>query len=45
MSEELLSLYDEIIFMEDGQIIEQGSFNDLIYKKGRFYDFYRLEIL
>lgn len=43
MSEELLSLYDEVIFMEDGQIIEQGSFKDLIHKEGRFYNFYKLE--
>lgn len=43
MSEELLSLYDEIIFMEDGKIIEKGRFNDLIKKEERFYDFYKLE--
>lgn len=42
MSQELLSLYDEIIFMEDGKIIEQGNFNDLIKKK-KLYDFYKLE--
>lgn len=43
MSEELLSLYDEIIFMEDGKIIEKGSFDDLIKKEEKFYDFYKLE--
>lgn len=43
MSEELLSLYDEIIFMEDGKIIEQGNFKDLIKKEERFYNFYKLE--
>ena len=43
MSQELLSLYDEIIFMEGGKIIEQGSFNDLIKKEEKFYDFYKLE--
>lgn len=43
MSQELLSLYDEIIFMEDGKIIEQGNFNDLIKKEEKFYDFYKLE--
>lgn len=43
MSQELLSLYDDIIFMEDGKIIEQGSFNDLIKKEEKFYDFYKLE--
>lgn len=43
MSQELLSLYDEIIFMEGGKVIEQGSFNDLIKKEEKFYDFYKLE--
>ncbi|SFJ00122.1 ABC-type multidrug transport system, ATPase and permease component [Terrisporobacter glycolicus] len=43
MSQELLSLYDKIIFMEGGKIIEQGSFNDLIKKEEKFYDFYKLE--
>ena len=43
MSEELLSLYDEIIFMEDGKIIEKGRFDDLIKKEEKFYDFYKLE--
>ncbi|MCC3867410.1 ABC transporter ATP-binding protein [Terrisporobacter mayombei] len=43
MSQELLSLYDEIIFMEDGKIIEQGNFTDLIKKEAKFYDFYKLE--
>lgn len=43
MSEELLSLYDEIIFMEDGAIIEQGNFKDLIKKEEKFYNFYKLE--
>ena len=43
MSEELLGLYDEIIFMEDGAIIEKGSLTKLLEKKGRFYNFYTLE--
>lgn len=43
MSEELLSLYDEIIYMENGKIIEQGSFEDLIKREKRFFDFYKLE--
>jgi len=29
--------------MEDGEIIEQGNFNDLIKKEEKFYDFYKLE--
>ena len=33
MSEDLLNLYDEIIFMKNGKIIEIGKFNDLIEKE------------
>lgn len=42
MSPELLGLYDEIIFMENGSIIEIGSLETLINAKGKFYDFYTL---
>ena len=44
MSEELLGLYDEIIFMENGEIVEQGSLNELLKKESKFFDFYTLEI-
>ena len=43
MSEELLSLYDEIIFMKDGRIVDKGSLEELLEKRGRFLDFYSLE--
>ncbi len=43
MSFELLSLSDEIIFIEEGSIVEKGSFEELINKKQKFYDFYKLE--
>nr|WP_253199732.1 ABC transporter ATP-binding protein [Clostridium gasigenes] len=43
MSEELLDLYDEIIFMENGQIVEIGNFEDLLNKKKKFYNFYKIE--
>ncbi|MBU3103425.1 ABC transporter ATP-binding protein [Clostridium gasigenes] len=43
MSEELLDLYDEIIFMENGQIVEIGNFEDLLNKKKKFYNFYTIE--
>lgn len=33
MSEDLLNLYDEIIFMKNGKIIEIGKFKDLIEKE------------
>ncbi len=42
MSEDLLSLYDEIIYMENGYIIEQGSFKELVEKKESFFSFYKL---
>lgn len=43
MSEELLGLYDEIIFMEDGAIVESGSLNELLENKNKFFDFYTIE--
>ena len=45
MSEELLGLYDEIIFMEQGYIVEKGSLNELLEKQGKFFDFYTIEKL
>ena len=45
VSEEALRGYDEIVFMKNGRIIEQGSFDKLIKDKGNFYSFYRLEIV
>ncbi|MGL4911325.1 MAG: ABC transporter ATP-binding protein, partial [Romboutsia sp.] len=43
MSEELLGLYDEIIFMENGNIVEKGSLDELLEKESKFFDFYTLE--
>ncbi|MBD5639244.1 ABC transporter ATP-binding protein [Clostridium botulinum] len=40
MSEELLSLYDEIIYMESGQIVERGNLRELLDKKDKFFKFY-----
>jgi len=40
MSEELLSLYDEIIYMENGQIVESGNLQELLEKKEKFFNFY-----
>ena len=42
MSEELLGLYDEIIYMENGLIMENGTFKELINKEEKFLDFYSL---
>ncbi|MNR54239.1 cysteine/glutathione ABC transporter membrane/ATP-binding component [compost metagenome] len=43
MNEELLGLYDQIIYMEDGQIAEMGSLEELLQQGGRFRSFYTLE--
>lgn len=43
MSRELLGMYDEIIFMENGSIAEKGDFNTLYNNKGKFYDFFKLK--
>ncbi|NFH85508.1 ABC transporter ATP-binding protein [Clostridium botulinum] len=40
MSEELLSLYDEIIYMENGQILERGNLRELLDKKDKFCRLY-----
>lgn len=39
----ILSRYDEIIVMDDGKIVEQGSFNELMNNKKYFYDLYTIE--
>jgi ABC-type bacteriocin/lantibiotic exporter with double-glycine peptidase domain len=41
-SEDLLKLYDEIIYMEKGHIVEKGNFEDLSNKKGKFFEFYNV---
>lgn len=43
MSKDILELYDEIVFMADGKIIEQGTFETLISRHTAFYDFYQLK--
>ena len=34
---------DNIIMLDHGQIIEQGTHNDLLLQKGRYYDLYTLQ--
>jgi len=34
---------DKIIVLEDGEIKEQGSFKELMKKKGRFYYYWKLQ--
>ena len=43
MNKDILEQYDEIVFMEDGKIIEHGNFEMLVNKRAKFYDFYKLK--
>ena len=43
LNEEILSHYDEIIVMEQGQIVEAGSFKELLKSQGAFYELYTLK--
>ena len=42
LNETLLKKYDRILFMKDGVIVEDGSFDDLIYREGEFYKLFGL---
>ncbi|MNZ22726.1 putative multidrug export ATP-binding/permease protein [compost metagenome] len=37
-----LSIYDEIIMMKNGRVVEKGSFTELIEKRGFFYSLYNV---
>lgn len=43
LNSELLKYYDQVVFMENGIISESDSFDNLMNKKGRFYDFFHLK--
>ena len=43
MSKDILELYDEMIFMAEGKIVEHGTFEALIAKHAAFYDFDQLK--
>ncbi len=43
MSQDLLGLYDCIIYMENGRIVETGSLNELLSLQGSFSRFFKLE--
>ena len=44
LNETILKKYDRIIFMKDGVIVEDGSFDDLIYREGEFYKLFKLSV-
>lgn len=39
----ILKRYDEIIVMDNGNVVEKGSFDELINNKGEFYNLYTIE--
>lgn len=43
MNEEFLKQYDEIIYMENGRVVEKASMKELIIKKGSFYNFLKID--
>lgn len=43
MSEELLHMYDQILLMDQGKIVEAGTLNELTAQKGAFWEFYTLK--
>lgn len=40
LEENVLKRYDKIIALKNGEIVEQGCFNELLEKKGYFYSLY-----
>ncbi len=43
LSEDLLGLYDQIIYMEEGAVAEMGSLTELLSKQAGFYRFFNLQ--
>lgn len=43
MNRDILEQYDEIVFMEDGKVIEHGTFEMLVNRRAEFFDFYKLK--
>ena len=44
LNETILKKYDRIIFMKDGVIVEDGIFDDLMYREGEFYKLFKLSV-
>lgn len=34
---------DEILYMQDGEIIERGTFDEMVKKNGRFAEIYKMQ--
>ena len=43
LKKELLTQYDQVIFMKNGEIAEKGSYRKLTEKQGAFFDFMNLQ--
>lgn len=43
MNYDTLSLYDEVVYMENGRVEECGRIDELLNKKAKFYQFYHLK--
>lgn len=44
LNENILKRYDRILFMKDGVIVEDGSFSDLMVRRGEFYKLFELSV-
>ena len=44
LNKNILKKYDRILFMKDGVIVEDGSFNNLMDRKGEFYKLVELSV-
>lgn len=44
LNENILNKYDRILFMKDGVIVEDGSFSDLMDRRGEFYKLFELSV-
>ena len=44
LNENILKKYDRILFVKDGVIVEDGSFNNLMDRKGEFYKLVELSV-
>lgn len=42
LNEEILKRYDEILVLKDGTLMEQGTFSELMEKRGLFYNLYNV---
>ena len=44
LNEKILKRYDRILFMKDGVIVEDGSFSNLMDRRGEFYKLFELSV-